>query len=51
LFVLGAQNGMRFVREQPAAGAVFVGADRQVSCTENLQDQLEFTGEGGYQIK
>lgn len=51
LFVLGAQNGMRFVQELPAAGAVFIGADRQVSYTENLQDQLEFTGAGGYQIK
>lgn len=48
VFVLGAQDGMSFMRGLPAAGAIFVGADRQVSHTENLSDQLEFTGEGDY---
>lgn len=48
LFVLGAQNGMSFVHGLPATGAIFVGSDRQVSYTENLSDQLEFTGKGDY---
>lgn len=48
LFVLGSQNGMRFVQELPATGTIFVGTDRQVSYTDNLTNQLEFTGEGGY---
>lgn len=50
LFVLGAQKGMRFVQELPGTGAIFIGADRQVTYTENLHDQLEFTGEGNYQV-
>lgn len=50
LFVLGAQKGMCFVKELPGTGAIFIGADRQVTYTENLHDQLEFTGEGNYQV-
>jgi thiamine biosynthesis lipoprotein len=48
LFVLGAQKGISFVQELTNTGAVFVGADKQVSYTDDLSDQLEFTGEGGY---
>lgn len=50
LFVLGAENGMNFVRELPDTGAIFIGAGRQVNYTENLNDRLEFTGEGDYKI-
>ncbi|MDD4237280.1 MAG: FAD:protein FMN transferase [Desulfotomaculaceae bacterium] len=48
LFVLGSKSGMSFVQELPATGAIFVGADKQVSYTDNLTDQLKFTGEGDY---
>ncbi|TEB14140.1 Thiamine biosynthesis lipoprotein ApbE precursor [Pelotomaculum sp. FP] len=50
LFVLGAQKGMGFVQELPDTGAIFIDTDKQVSYTENLNDQLEFTGDGDYQI-
>jgi energy-coupling factor transporter ATP-binding protein EcfA2 len=48
LFVLGSKKGMSFVQELPTTGAIFVGADRQLSYTDNLMDQMEFTGAGSY---
>ena len=48
LFVLDSQKGMRFVQELITTGAIFISADRQVSYTDNLTDQLKFTGAGDY---
>lgn len=50
LFVLGRQHGMNFARSLQGVGAIFVSADKQVTFTDNLTDQLEFTGKGAYQI-
>lgn len=50
LFVLGRRDGMSFAGRLPGVGAIFVGADKQVTFTDNLTGQLEFTGDGGYQI-
>jgi thiamine biosynthesis lipoprotein len=47
-FVLGPQRGMSLIQGLEATGTVFVSADKKVSWTENLADQLEFTGDGGY---
>jgi len=50
LFVLGRQRGMSFAGNLQGVGAIFVGADKQVTFTGNLTDQLEFTKNSGYQI-
>ncbi|OPY56266.1 MAG: Thiamine biosynthesis lipoprotein ApbE precursor [Pelotomaculum sp. PtaU1.Bin035] len=50
LFVLGRRQGMSFAESLQGVGAIFVGADKQVTFTGNLTNQLEFTGNGGYQI-
>ncbi|MDF9406870.1 FAD:protein FMN transferase [Pelotomaculum isophthalicicum JI] len=50
LFVLGPQRGMSLAKSLQGIGAIFVGADKQVTFTDNLTNQLEFTGNGGYQI-
>ncbi|TEB08081.1 hypothetical protein Psch_01636 [Pelotomaculum schinkii] len=37
--------------EQPSGtGGVIVGSDSQVSFTDDLTNQIEFTGTGGYEI-
>ncbi|OPX91126.1 FAD:protein FMN transferase [Pelotomaculum sp. PtaB.Bin117] len=50
LFVLGQQRGMSFAKGIQGVGAIFVNADKQVTFTDNLANQLEFTGGGDYQI-
>jgi len=50
LFVLGHQRGMSFTKSLQGVGAIFVSADKQVTFTDNLTNQLEFTGNGDYQI-
>ncbi len=50
LFVLGPRHGMSFVQSLPDTGAVLIGPDKLVSVTANLNNQLTFTGEGGYQV-
>ncbi|OPX89992.1 MAG: Thiamine biosynthesis lipoprotein ApbE precursor [Pelotomaculum sp. PtaB.Bin104] len=50
LYVLGQSRGMNFANSLPGVGAIFVGADKRVTFTENLRGQLEFTGSGDYQI-
>lgn len=49
-FVLGRQRGMSFAKSLQGVGAIFVGADKQVKFTDNLTNQLEFTGNSGYKI-
>lgn len=48
LFVLGPQKSMGFVKGVPDTGAIFVSPDKILSFTDNLTEQLELTGEGGY---
>lgn len=50
LFVLGRRDGMSFAGGLPDVGVILVGADKQVTFTDNLTSQLEFTGGGGYHI-
>lgn len=50
LFVLGPGRGMSFVEDLPGTGAILVGPDKLVSATADLNNQLTFTGDGGYQI-
>lgn len=50
LFVLGPRRGMSFVEDLPGTGAVLIGPDKVVLATANLNNQLTFTGDGGYQI-
>lgn len=50
LFMLGPQRGMSFAKGLQGVGAIFVSADKQVTFSDNLTNQLEFTGDGDYQI-
>jgi len=50
LFILGRQRGMSFAESLQGVGAIFVGADKQVTFTGNLADKLEFTDNSDYQI-
>ena len=48
LFVLGPQQGMNFAEGLPGTGAIFVSSDKKLSFTDNLSEQMELTGDGGY---
>ncbi|MDD3653360.1 MAG: FAD:protein FMN transferase [Desulfotomaculaceae bacterium] len=50
LYILGPQRGMSFASGLQGVGAIFVSADKQVTFTDNLMNQLEFTNNNDYQI-
>ncbi|RYD03331.1 hypothetical protein N752_21095 [Desulforamulus aquiferis] len=50
LFVLGPKQGIDFLQEVQDTQAIFITPDKQITMTNQLTKQLEFTGEDGYRI-
>ncbi len=50
LFVLGPQRGMDFLQGVQDTQAILITPDKQITMTNQLTKQLEFTGAAGYRL-